>query len=117
MNITIYGISSCDSVRKTRQWLDKAHISYTFSDVREDLPTQTQYTRWYQSFGDALINKRSTTYRNHKAQINDALSEGEDGVVRVLAEYPTLMKRPLIEIDGEPTILGWQQAALAQYIG
>ena len=34
--IILYGIKNCDSVKKTRKWLDKNLIKYTFHDFRVD---------------------------------------------------------------------------------
>ncbi|MFB1025552.1 MAG: ArsC/Spx/MgsR family protein, partial [Octadecabacter sp.] len=57
-------------------------------------------------FGDAAINTRSTTWRN--------LSDDERalGTAALLAAHPTLMKRPVIEIDGA-WYQGWTPATKA----
>ena len=40
MATIIYGIPTCDSVRKARQWLNAQHIEHTFVDVRESPPSK-----------------------------------------------------------------------------
>lgn len=117
MNMTIYGIPSCDSVRKTRRWLAQRCVDYTFRDLRDSPPSAAQLANWYQTFGDALVNKRSTTYRQHKAAVNHALAQGETTIIALLSEHPTLIKRPVIEIDGDAVLLGWQEAALTAQLG
>ena len=34
--ITLYGIKNCDSIKKSRKWLDKNSIEYVFHDFRID---------------------------------------------------------------------------------
>jgi len=50
--------------------------------------------RFYVSFGDKLVNTRSTTWRNMTDEQRSAPP------VQMLSENPTLMKRPVIDHDG-----------------
>ncbi len=36
MNILLYGIKNCDTVKKARRWLKTHEIEYTFNDFRAD---------------------------------------------------------------------------------
>ncbi|MBV7433784.1 Spx/MgsR family RNA polymerase-binding regulatory protein [Cardiobacteriaceae bacterium TAE3-ERU3] len=114
--ITLYGISNCDTVRKVRRFLEQNEVTYDFVDVREEMPSEARLSSWLAKFGEALVNKRSTTYREHKAVILEALAQGNEAVIAVLREYPTLIKRPVIEIAGEPALLGWQEDKLTSLI-
>ncbi len=69
-------------------------------DVRADGVPPEVLARAHASFGAALINTRSTTWRG--------LDEAERGrdPLELLSAHPTLMKRPLIEKDGR-LFLGW----------
>ena len=58
------------------------------------------------TFGDALTNTRSTTWRG----LDDAARALPQS--QVLAEHPSLMKRPLI-VDGDQMHLGWDAATRA----
>lgn len=101
----LYGLKNCDTCRKALKSLPDA----TFIDVRADgVPTEI-LEQAYAKFGAALLNTRSTTWR----QLPD--EERERPALELLAEHPTLMKRPLIDRDGE-LFLSWSkdvQAALA----
>ena len=114
--ITLYGISNCDTVRKVRRFLEQNKVTYAFVDVREEVPSETQLSSWLEKFGEALVNKRSTTYREHKTSIIEALAQGERAVVTSLQTYPTLIKRPVIEVDGKPELLGWQEDKLTTLV-
>ena len=62
---TIYGIANCDTIRKTRKWLDAHQIAYDFVDVREQLPSCSKVSLWLEKVGaEQLVNRRSTTWRN-----------------------------------------------------
>ncbi|MEC8796704.1 MAG: ArsC/Spx/MgsR family protein, partial [Pseudomonadota bacterium] len=69
-------------------------------DVRADGVERSQLAAFYDRFGADLINRRSTTWRGL-----DEATRAKDPV-ELLAEHPTLMKRPVI-VDGDQMYLGW----------
>lgn len=97
MTTTILGLKTCDTCRKAIKALPEA----TFRDIRTDPLSPEERAALLEQFGDALVNRASTTWRglseNDKAQDADTL----------LATYPTLMKRPVIQHDGA-WYLGWK---------
>ncbi len=102
---TIYGIANCDTIRKTRKWLDAHHIAYDFVDVREQLPSPAKMSVWLEKVGvEQLINRRSTTWRNLADSARKALESGK--AQQVLLDHPTLIKRPLLEL-GQEVIVGF----------
>ncbi len=108
--ITLYGLSNCDSCRAAKKALEAAGKEVAFRDVRGDPLDQATLARFHVSFGESLVNRRSTTWRG--------LSEDEragDPIALLLA-HPTLMKRPVIEA-GEALTLGWDAAARAVHLG
>lgn len=103
--ITLYGLKNCDTCRKALKALPYAR----FVDVREvGVPHQVMAQAFAQ-FEDALLNTRSATWRGLDVQ------ERKLAPLELLAQHPTLMKRPLIQAD-DRLLLGWSaqtQAALA----
>ena len=96
---TLYGIKNCDTVKKARKWLDANNSDYTFHDFRVDGISAEQVQSWVQTLGwEALVNKRSTTWKqlddSSKAALNDS------SVVDVILATPTLIKRPLLDLNG-----------------
>ena len=98
----IYGLKSCDTCKKAIRALPQAE----FVDVRADGVPAAVMARALETFGEALVNRRSTTWRG--------LDEAERArpPLDLLADHPTLMKRPLIEA-GEALHLGWTPAVQA----
>ncbi|MGY6706562.1 arsenate reductase family protein [Roseinatronobacter sp.] len=97
MTHVIYGIKTCDTCRKARKALPDAE----FHDMRETPPDAATIGRFLDAFGDALVNKSSTTWRG--LSNSDKTRPAAD----LLAENPTLMKRPVID-TGDKLFLGWK---------
>jgi arsenate reductase len=93
----LYGITTCDSVRKARTALPQAE----FIDVRKTPVPEAELQRAYQQFGDKLVNKSSATWRGLSDEDKSRPS------LDLIVEHPTLMKRPLIESDTGDLYLGW----------
>lgn len=95
MTMILYGIKQCDTVRKARKWLDAAGIAYQFHDFRVDGINAVQLRAWSTEFGwQALVNKRSTTWRNLPETTRQNLDETLALVV--MEDQPTLIKRPIL---------------------
>ena len=100
---TLFGIKNCDTVKKARKWLEANNNDYTFHDFRSDGITATQVQHWVATLGwETLINKRSTTWK----QLDDdtKLNLNNSSAVDVILASPTLIKRPLLELNGELSV-------------
>ncbi|MEO1135368.1 MAG: arsenate reductase [Pseudomonadota bacterium] len=108
----LYGLKTCDTCRKARKALDAAGKDAAFHDVRADGVTKAQLTRWATAAGwEKLLNKSSTTWRGLDDAEKDAITEKK--ALALMAEHPTLIKRPVIEmaIENGPTqvFVGWSK--------
>ena len=104
--LQILGLKTCDTCRKALKSLPNA----TFRDIRAQPLQEVDIVRYFDAFGEALINRRSTTWRG----LSDA--ERARPPVELLTDHPTLMKRPVIEAPGGP-YLGWDKATEAAELG
>ncbi len=101
----LYGIPNCDSVRKARKQLDSDGVNYDFIDVKSAPLSADCIAHWFSHCGDKLINKRSTSYRQVKAQWLAAEAEKgttaglSEAQIALIQQHPTLIKRPLVEYD------------------
>ena len=99
----IYGISNCDTVKKAKNWLDQHSIDYQFHDFRKQGLDETTINQWLKTVSwDKILNKRSTSWRNLDASIQQAVNSSN--VVSLLVENPTLIKRPVMDVNGTITI-------------
>jgi len=94
--ITLYGIKSCDTVRKARRWLDDHQVEYHFHDLRTDGLPPYLLDRWMQDPGwEQLINRRGTTWRKLPAAQRDNI---EAGLARdIMLANPAIIKRPVVD--------------------
>ena len=106
----IYSLKSCDICRNAIKLLKSGGLNPVIRDVRSDGLTNDELTRFYNAFGDKLLNRRSTTWRN--------LSDAERilNPIELLAANPTLMKRPVIETEGQ-LFLGWDSDVRKALLG
>ena len=109
---TLYGISNCDTCRKAKNWFNENRITFDFFDFRKNELTQTKIETWIDSIGlDKLINRRGTTWRNLPDELRDQIHGSEN--VDVLNQFPTLIKRPIIEID-DHFLVGFDASVIKQ---
>lgn len=96
--LTVYGIKNCDTVKKARAWLEQNQVEYRFHDYKVDGISPDLLNQFAAKIDRlALVNKRSTTWRNlTDAQKNELNAEN---VLPLLLEHPTLIKRPIVMSD------------------
>ena len=105
MTLTVYGIPSCGTVKKARSWLDGARRPHSFVDFRQTPPSAAQVRGWVAKFGSrALRNTSGGSYRARGPE-KDAWTEAQ-WTAAFIADA-MLIKRPVVERDGVPVIVGW----------
>ncbi|WP_413110813.1 ArsC family reductase [Thaumasiovibrio sp. DFM-14] len=99
MEVILYGIANCDTIRKAKKWLDNAEITYQYHDYRKHGLSKTQLDIFVSELGwENLINKRGTTFRQLDATTKQSLNA--DSAVSLMLNAPAMIKRPLLSIDG-----------------
>lgn len=96
-------MKNCDTCRKALRALPGA----TLVDVRADGVPDIVMNRAFETFGDALLNTRSTTWRGLSQEERQTPSRA------LIAVHPALMKRPLIAVD-DALFLGWNKEIEAE---
>ncbi len=103
--IKLYGIKNCDTVRRTRKWLDSRNIDYAFHDFREDGLNESLLNRLEMELGwSNMINRRSTSWRQLSASQRENLDTEKAKLL--MLEQPTLIKRPVLE-SGKNILIGF----------
>jgi len=106
--VYIFGIKNCDTIKKARRWLDESGVDYAFHDFKADGIDTKRLKAWCGSVGwEALLNRRGLTWRG----LSDAQKRDMDAAraIALMAEYPTLIKRPVLEF-GEHIEVGFSSA-------
>lgn len=108
---TLYGLDSCDTCKKARNWLARFGVEHRFVDYRAERQAPGTLKAWAQAVGgwDRLINRASTTWRN----LPDARkSPGSDPEwTLLLKEHPALIKRPVLVTDDGAVSVGFTDNA------
>ena len=105
----VFGLKSCDTCRRALQQIRAAGHVPQVIDLRDDGMSQSDLQLVLSRFGDAAINRASTTWRG----LTDAERAQDTGTL--LAAFPTLFKRPVIENAGVWT-MGWAPAVQVQVL-
>ncbi len=94
--ITLYGISNCDTMRKARRWLDEQGLEYHFHDYRKAGVPEAGLRQWVERLGwEALLNRRGMTWRKLPEERRRQMDE--TGALKLMAEQPAIIKRPVLE--------------------
>ena len=98
----LYGIANCDTMKKTRRWLDEHGLHYQFHDYKKaGLPLELAQTMVAALPMETLLNKRGSTWRKLSAQEQASIEHG--GTAALISAHPSVVRRPLL---WHPT-LGW----------
>lgn len=109
--VVIHGIKACDTMKKARAWLDARGVAYVFHDYKVLGTDPAKLAAWSKAVGwDVLLNKAGTTFRG----LSDADKQGLDEAkaLALMATYPSLIKRPVLETSGG-LIVGFKPDAYA----
>lgn len=109
MELIVYGIKSCDTIKKTLTWLDKKKIAYVFHDYKKEGITEGKLKNWTQQIGwEPLINKKGTTWKNLPEATQKKVTS-EKAAIAVMKDATSMIKRPVIEADGKVLTLGFDE--------
>jgi len=108
----LHGIVNCDTVKKARAWLAARGIAYQWVDFRKSPPSYEDLARWCRVVGcETLLNRRGTTWRALDDAAKAAVVD-ERTAVALMQANPTLIKRPVVELDGD-VVVGFSEAGYA----
>jgi arsenate reductase (glutaredoxin) len=99
MNITLYGIPNCDTVKKARGWLDGMGLGYHFHDYKKAGIEPERLRGWVEQAGwEKVLNRQGTTFRKLDEALRSDLDA--DRAVALMAAHPSAIKRPVVEYPG-----------------
>ncbi|MFT5452716.1 MAG: arsenate reductase [Enterobacterales bacterium] len=110
--ITLYGIKACDTVKKSRNYLDSNNHDFHYHDFRIDGLEEEKLSAWIKAVGwKVLLNTRSTSWRQLTEEQKQNIDE--KSAQALMMENPTLIKRPVLETSTE-VIVGFKEDVYQQ---
>ncbi len=104
--IIVYGISNCDTIKKTFDWLKKNKIEYQFHDYKKTGISKEKLVDWSKKVGwQILLNKNSTTWKN-LSQPEQQAATTENAAIKIMMKNNSVIKRPVIE-TGDVILVGF----------
>lgn len=97
--VTIYGIKTCDTMKKARAWLDGRGVAYAFHDYKTAGVERGMLEAWAREVGwETLLNRAGTTFR----ALPDAAKAGLDErkAIALMVAQPSMIKRPVLDVGG-----------------
>ncbi len=113
VSITIYGIKNCDTMKKARAWLDGRGVAYSFHDYKADGISKEKLQHWCDELSwHTVLNRAGTTFRKLLDADKEGLNERE--AIALMLAQPSMIKRPMVEIDGGKLLAGFKPETYAK---
>ena len=112
MAVTVYGIKSCDTVRRARKWLAQHDVDHTFVDFRAVPVGRGRVDGWVAALGAKAL--RNTSGGAYRALPADKKTWSDERWAEAFAAEPMLVKRPVIERAGAAVMVGFRDVAAAE---
>jgi len=110
---TVYGIETCDQVRKARAWLKAQRVPFRFHDFRIDGLDEDRLARWMARLPwDSLLNRRGLAWRQLEPARRAVVVDQASACELILA-VPLLVKRPVLEA-GDRIVVGFSEPIYRQ---
>ncbi len=106
MQLVLYGIHNCDTVKKARAWLDSHGVRYEFHDYKLAGIERRRLESWCGELGwERLLNRAGTSFRKLPEQDKADLDEGK--AIKLMLANPSLIKRPVLDL-GSRRLVGFK---------
>lgn len=109
VNMIIYGIPNCNTVKKARTWLEENGFSAEFHDFKKKGISMEKLNEWCGVFGwEQVLNKKGTTWRGLSTELQQSVKDQKTAVA-VLFQHNSAIKRPVIELEGKPVLISFNE--------
>jgi arsenate reductase (glutaredoxin) len=96
-------------MKRARAWLDAHQLEYEFHDYKVAGIDRATLERWSKAVGwEVLLNRAGTTFRKLPESAKTQLDERK--ALALMAEQPSMIKRPVLEYGGK-LLVGFSPAA------
>jgi arsenate reductase (glutaredoxin) len=117
MDIVVYGIKNCNTVKSALEWLNERKVQYQFHDYKAKGIEEAKLRKWCAEVGwESLVNKRGTTWRQLDPKVQGRVRD-QASAIALMKEKTSVIKRPLIESGNKIIALGFESAAYEKALG
>lgn len=113
--VTIYGIRSCDTMKKAFTWLGEHAVEHVFHDYRKTGIDADTLRAWLERVDrSVLVNTRGTTWRKLPPEARDI--DDDEAAIALIVAHPSLIKRPVLD-TGDGLLVGFKPEQYAAHFG
>lgn len=113
--IKVYGITNCNTVKKSLDWLKAHHVAYEFQDFKKLGVTEEKLKEWDAKAGyEKFMNKQGLTWKQLDPQVKESIKTNADAL-KLLQQKTSMIKRPVIE-DGDFLFFGFDEGVYEQLV-
>lgn len=114
MQVRVYGIRNCDTMKKAFAWLDERGVAYDFHDYKRDGAPTDRLAAWAKAVGwEKLANTRGPTWRKIPEADRQGLDERR--ALALLAANTSAIRRPVVEA-GRELLVGFDAESFARVL-
>ncbi|MNK41131.1 Regulatory protein Spx [compost metagenome] len=105
----VYGIPNCNTVKKARTWLEENGFNPEFHDFKKKGITAEKLNDWCDVFGwETVLNKKGTTWKKLSLEVQQMVTD-KKSAIEVLLQNNSAIKRPVVEVDGKPMLISFDE--------
>jgi arsenate reductase len=113
----MYGLPYCDATKLAMDWFKAHNLEFTLHDYKTQGITADKLQSWCEQKGwETILNKRSTTWRSLPLETQEAITNQQKAVETMVANT-SLIKRPVIELDGKVMAVGVNEKVYEKVFG
>ena len=112
----VYGITNCNTVKKALDWLKENHVNYEFHDFKKLGISTEKLKEWNDKAGyEKFLNKQGLTWKQLDPEVKESV-KGADEALLLLQQKTSMIKRPVIEVEGF-LFFGFDEAVYSKKFG
>lgn len=112
----VYGIPNCNTVKKATTWLTDNGLVFEFHDFKKKGITAAKLNEWCDVFGwENVLNKKGTTWKKLSPELQLSVVD-QPSAVQILLKNTSAIKRPVIEQNGKPVLLSFNEDQYASVL-
>ena len=113
--IKVHGIPNCNSVKKTRVWLEEHGVDYQFHDFKMSGVDAATIQSWLKTIPlEVLINKKGTTWRG-LSDAEKVMADAPETAIELMMSKTSVIKRPVV-VYGVQIFVGHDETRLQSII-